>query len=168
MGLICPADREGVSKVFCSRSLRAFLGFGVVFMDFMGLYVALWCCIWPNRGCMWFFSGFLEAKETLIMTWRLGLGVCSYSRSRGLSKFLGRASRFLVSETTALAGSWVVVSGVISKVTRIMTQIRGLITPLITTHEPPSMVGSLQGFYFVCDEVFLGISAADAAACDST
>ena len=28
-------------------------------------------------------------------------------------------------------------SGVISKVTRIITQIRGLITPLITTHEAP-------------------------------
>ena len=40
-----------------------------------------------------------------------------------------------------LGGSWVVVSGVISKVTIVITHIRGLITILIiTTHEPPSSV----------------------------
>ena len=37
-----------------------------------------------------------------------------------------------------LGGSWVVISGVISRVTVIITHIRGLITLLITTHEPPS------------------------------
>ena len=37
-----------------------------------------------------------------------------------------------------LGGSWVVRSGVISRATIIMTYIRGLIAPLITTHEPPS------------------------------
>ena len=37
-----------------------------------------------------------------------------------------------------LGGSWVVISGVISRVTRLITHIRGLITLLITTHEPPS------------------------------
>ena len=37
-----------------------------------------------------------------------------------------------------LGGSWVVISGVISKVTIVMTHIRGLITLLITAHEPPS------------------------------
>ena len=39
-----------------------------------------------------------------------------------------------------LGGSGVVISGVISKVTIIIiiTHIRGLIAPLITTHEPPS------------------------------
>ena len=46
-----------------------------------------------------------------------------------------------------LGGSWVVISGVISRVTIIITPIRGLITPLITTHEPPS--GALTiGFRF--------------------
>ena len=39
-----------------------------------------------------------------------------------------------------LGGSWVVISGVTSKVTLIITLIRGLITPLITTLEPPSRV----------------------------
>ena len=34
----------------------------------------------------------------------------------------------------------VVVSGVISRVTAVITHIRGLITILITTHEPPSTV----------------------------
>ena len=37
-----------------------------------------------------------------------------------------------------LGGSWVVISGVRSKVTILITLVRGLITPLITTHEPPS------------------------------
>ena len=37
-----------------------------------------------------------------------------------------------------LGGSWVVISGHISRVTILITHIRGLITPLITTHEPPS------------------------------
>ena len=38
---------------------------------------------------------------------------------------------------TLLGGSWVVIRRVIS-VTILITRIRGLITPLITTHEPPS------------------------------
>ena len=37
-----------------------------------------------------------------------------------------------------LGGSWVVISGVISKVTIVITQRRGLTAVLITTHEPPS------------------------------
>ena len=49
-----------------------------------------------------------------------------------------------------LGGSRVVISGVRSRVTKVISQIRGLITPLITTHEPPSWEGcnswgSLQG-----------------------
>ena len=35
-----------------------------------------------------------------------------------------------------LRGSWVVISGVISRVTINIIRIRGLKTPLITTHEP--------------------------------
>ena len=38
-----------------------------------------------------------------------------------------------------LGGSWVVISRVLSRITRLITQIRGLITLLITTHEPPSV-----------------------------
>ena len=34
--------------------------------------------------------------------------------------------------------SWVVISGVISRVTIVVTHIGELITPFITTHEPPS------------------------------
>ena len=37
-----------------------------------------------------------------------------------------------------LGGSWVVISGVISSVTIVITQIRALIAPLTTTHELPS------------------------------
>ena len=35
-------------------------------------------------------------------------------------------------------GSWVVISGVICRVSVVTTHVRGLITILITTHEPPS------------------------------
>ena len=35
-----------------------------------------------------------------------------------------------------------VISGVISRVTIVITHIRGLITPLITAHEPPSRSSS--------------------------
>ena len=44
-----------------------------------------------------------------------------------------------------LGGSWVVINGVISMVTIIITHITGLITPLvITTHEPPSSMVAFQ------------------------
>ena len=37
-----------------------------------------------------------------------------------------------------LGGSWVVISGVMSRVTIAITYIRGIISSLITTQEPPS------------------------------
>ena len=37
-----------------------------------------------------------------------------------------------------LGGSWLVISRVTSRVTIAITYTRGLITPLITNHEPPS------------------------------
>ena len=37
-----------------------------------------------------------------------------------------------------LEGSWLVISGAISRATLVITYIRGLITPFISTHEPPS------------------------------
>ena len=39
---------------------------------------------------------------------------------------------------TLLGGSWVVISRVISRVTILITYIKGLISLLITAHEPPS------------------------------
>ena len=39
----------------------------------------------------------------------------------------------------------VVISRVISRKTSVITYVRGLTTPLITTHEPPSK-GSTKGF----------------------
>ena len=51
---------------------------------------------------------------------------------------MGHVTFSLYVEDLLLAGSWVVISGVISRVTIVITQIRGLITPLLTTHEPPS------------------------------
>ena len=41
-----------------------------------------------------------------------------------------------------LGGSWVVISRNISRETILITHMRGLITPLITTHEPPSSGGT--------------------------
>ena len=41
-----------------------------------------------------------------------------------------------------LGGSWVVLSGVISPLIRVITTVARLITLLIATHEPPS-----RGFY---------------------
>ena len=49
-------------------------------------------------------------------------------------------SGFLRRRGLILGGSWVVISGVISRVTIVITHIRGLMTPFMTTHEPPSMV----------------------------
>ena len=37
-----------------------------------------------------------------------------------------------------MGGSWVVINRVISRVAILLTHIRWLVTPLITTHEPPS------------------------------
>ena len=51
---------------------------------------------------------------------------------------LGRVQNYALQ--LLLGGSWVVISRVIIKVTILITRIRGLITPLITTHEPPSGV----------------------------
>ena len=39
---------------------------------------------------------------------------------------------------TVLGGSWVVITGVISPLIWVRTIVTLLITPLITTHEPPS------------------------------
>ena len=41
-------------------------------------------------------------------------------------------------DSTLLGGSWLAISRVRSRVTIVITFIRGFITPLITTHEPPS------------------------------
>ena len=40
--------------------------------------------------------------------------------------------------TSLLGGSWVVISGVISPLIRVISIATLVITPLITTHEPPS------------------------------
>ena len=47
--------------------------------------------------------------------------------------------RLLSTLITILGGSWVVRSGVISHLSRVVSIVTLLITLLITTHEPPSM-----------------------------
>ena len=44
-----------------------------------------------------------------------------------------------VGKARLLGGSWVVISGVISPLRWVITIVTLLITPLITTHEPPSI-----------------------------
>ena len=55
-----------------------------------------------------------------------------------------------------LAGSWLAIGRVISRVTIGITHIRGLITPLVATHAPPSrgihkcirsLLGTFPGFH---------------------
>ena len=45
---------------------------------------------------------------------------------------------------TLLGGSWVVISGAISPVIWVISKVTLLITPLTTTHEPPSKLQSLN------------------------
>ena len=49
----------------------------------------------------------------------------------------------MLTGVSLLGGSWVVISGVISKVTIVISLIRGLIALLITTHEPPSNLNTV-------------------------
>ena len=49
-----------------------------------------------------------------------------------------RLGEFGIVYSSLLEGSWVVISGVISRATIIITPIMELIRPLITIHEPPS------------------------------
>ena len=46
--------------------------------------------------------------------------------------------RFRISSLSVLGGSWLGISRVISRITFVITYIKGLITPFITSHEPPS------------------------------
>ena len=57
-----------------------------------------------------------------------------------LTECSGPSSTPQTLEGTLLGGSWVAISGVISRVTILTTHIRGLITLLITTREPPSIL----------------------------
>ena len=47
-------------------------------------------------------------------------------------------------EQLVLGGSWVVISGVISPLIGVITIVTLIITPLITSHEPPSSVSRLR------------------------
>ena len=58
--------------------------------------------------------------------------------ARRCSAVVPQIFRMQNGQQTPLGGSLVVISGVISRVTIVISPIRGLITPLITTHEPPS------------------------------
>ena len=51
---------------------------------------------------------------------------------------MGKREDRVLRKGMLLGGSWVVISRVISSITILITHIKGLITPRITTHEPPS------------------------------
>ena len=91
------------------------------------------------RGCRFVsgvrcsFTGNPETSSALV-EW--------YTTLRGLMSFLSEYEaeglrRFLICPIQ-LGGSWVVISTFISRVTILITHIRGHVTTLITTHEPPS------------------------------
>ena len=52
---------------------------------------------------------------------------------------------------TLRGGSWVVISGVRSPLTILITLLRGLITPLKTTHEPPSILHRSRAIGLLCN-----------------
>ena len=60
----------------------------------------------------------------------------------GLEAKVSRAFAFLQVARQVLGGSWVVASGAISRLTIVIIPMRGHITPLTTTHEPPSILSS--------------------------
>ena len=64
----------------------------------------------------------------------------SFSRPFVLGRRLGK------SLTSVLGGSWVVISGIISRLTLIITHLRGLIAKITTTHEPSSRFVGHEGF----------------------
>ena len=70
---------------------------------------------------------------SLGLGFRVSDGASCQSRVRGKSPARLGGSWGLV-----LGGSLVAINGLISRVTIVISHIRGLITPLITTHEPPS------------------------------
>ena len=77
-------------------------------------------------------------------TWRLSADVLTVKVPKNTSKTLKACVASMKPNVCkacklVLASSWVVISGVINKVTILITLIRRFITPLITTHEPPSM-----------------------------
>ena len=63
-----------------------------------------------------------------------------------------RIARMQALKGILLGGSWVVISGVISKVTVLITHIRGLISPLITRHEPPKYMALSGSTYLRQDD----------------
>ena len=85
-----------------------------VSFDGLGGFIGVWGLrVWG----FWILDGF-----------GVGVGVWGL----GLDLRWGLASQVL------LGGSWLGRSRAISRITIVITYIKGLITPLITTHEPPS------------------------------
>ena len=75
-------------------------------------------------------------------SWSSGIRCCSCGRhSRfGVTGLLLRDLFEVARKKGLLGGSWVVISGVISPLIRVITTVTLLITPLITTHELPSTI----------------------------
>ena len=70
----------------------------------------------------------------------LGSRALTYLKATG-KELLSRELLSYLRLLTLLGGPWVDTSRVISRVTLLITHIKGLRTPLITTHEPPSTLG---------------------------
>ena len=97
---------------------------------------------WPAEESLRCFKRYLfnfaRSGTLLLSSWRSlqGKGVQSNVGTTARCETLSPWHSAL--RSALLGGPWVVISGVISRVTILITHISGLITPLPTTHEPPS------------------------------
>ena len=54
-------------------------------------------------------------------------------------------------------GAWVVISGLICRVTIVLSPLKGLMTPLLATHEPPSTIMELSPYKAIIRMAFWDI-----------
>ena len=103
-----------------------------------------------NPGSFWRLKAEL-ARAMRCLTWLRCL-----SFEQHLCKAVGDAN---LDSESLLGGSWVVRSGVTSRVTIIITHIRGFITPLIATHEAPSKLWRRVVAVFLCAKSHLTLGS---------
>ena len=98
--------------------------------------------LWPNPLTV---TGVLSVSVGFVLQMSAYTGVCSVLLKQGLVGCCPeRCSTFLFKDPMRLGGSWVVISGLISPLIWVIIVVALLITPLITTHEPPSTCSDFQ------------------------
>ena len=64
-----------------------------------------------------------------------------------IGRVIGVPLRVHLKRSIGCLGLGVVISGALSPLSRVISIVRGLITPLIATHEPPSRLSWYEGRY---------------------